>query len=123
MIAPTDHPIHTISSYMQVYANAMEGIGFSMVSYDTYDQDMTAYLHYLLGSPFMHLEWMGYKSGADHSFVHTSFQAMENFNKGRKNKIPYSMMRAASNWSHKPLKKISEGVWGYMPLEPDHING
>jgi hypothetical protein len=48
---------------------------------------------------------------------------MENFNKGRKNKIPYSMMRAASNWSHKPLKKISEGVWGYMPLEPDHING
>ena len=57
------------------------------------------------------------------SHAFNSVQAMENFNKGRKSKVPYAMMRAASNWSHKPLKKISEGVWGYMPLEPDHING
>ena len=48
---------------------------------------------------------------------------MEAYNKGKKSKIPYTMMRGASNWSHKPLKLISPGVWGYMPLEPDHIDG
>lgn len=48
---------------------------------------------------------------------------MEAYNRGKRTKIPYTMMRGASNWSHKPLKKLSTGVWGYMPLEPDHIHG
>ena len=52
-------------------------------------------------------------------------QAMEDANRNRaeKDKIPYTMMRAASNYSIKPVIKISEGVWGSVDLAPDHKNG
>ena len=48
---------------------------------------------------------------------------MEDYNRVKKTKIPYTMMRAASNWSHKPVVNLGKGVWGSAPLEPDHIDG
>ena len=62
-----------------IYANSMEGIGFS--------------------------------------------QAMEDFNQGKKSKIPYVMMRAASDYSHKPLVNMGEGVWKAGSLEPSFSSG
>jgi hypothetical protein len=50
---------------------------------------------------------------------------MENHNRGKANnaKIPYTMMRANSNSSHKPIKRVSAGVWAQSSLEPDFASG
>ena len=50
-------------------------------------------------------------------------QAMEAYNEGKKVKIPYTMMRAASNWSHKPVVNLGKGIWDCADLLPDHIDG
>ena len=48
---------------------------------------------------------------------------MEVYNQGKKVKIPYTIMRAASDWSHMPVVNLGNGIWESSDLSPDNIDG
>jgi hypothetical protein len=51
-------------------------------------------------------------------------QAMEAYNKMNPDKaVSYVLMRATSNYSMKPVKKLANGTWISTKPDADHVNG